>query len=185
MKRILFLAMIFVILMMSCLGSRDFIVESDYSYYGKFKKYKTYTFIEQQHFNLDTLVPDDVVQKAIQYRMSLLGYKETKDNQNILIAYKLFFADFKFKGYNQPKLEVWMNNEGIIEETFDPIKYQLKEGTMLILFVDRKQRKAIWQGYNSGLINPATLDDERYVKGSVRTIFDEYRIFARGYVEEG
>lgn len=184
MKKILFPALVLGSLMMSCLGSRDFVVESDYSYYGKFKKYKTYAFIRQQQFNMDTLVPNDVLQKAIQYRMSLLGYKETQEDPNILIAYKLFFDDFKFKGYNQPELEVWMDHEGIVEETFDPVKYQLKEGTLLILFVDRKQRKAIWQGYNSGLINTATLDNERYVNGSVRTIFDKYKIFARGYVEE-
>ena len=169
---------------MSCLGSRDFVVESDYSYSGKFKKYKTYTFITQQNFDNDTLVPDEMLKSAIQYRMSLLGYRESNDNPNILIAYKLFFNDFKFKGYNQPELEAWLDNEGIVDETFDPIKYSLKEGTLLILFVDRKQEKAIWQGYNSGLIDPAALDNERYVKGSVRTIFDKYKIFARGYFEE-
>ncbi|MFC2126568.1 DUF4136 domain-containing protein [Bacteroidota bacterium] len=185
MKRNLIPVMILGTLMMSCLGSRDFVVESDYSYYGKFKRYKTYSFLDQQKYNMDTLVPDDIVQKEIQYRMSLLGYRETREDPNILIAYKLFFNDFKFNGYNQPELELWMEKEGIIDETFDPIKYRLKEGTLLILFVDRKQQKAIWQGYNSGLINPATLDNERYVKGSVRTIFDKYKIFARGYVEEG
>jgi len=170
--------------MMSCLGSRDFVVESDYSFHGKFRRYKTYSFIDQQKFSSDTLVPDALLQEAIQYRMSLLGYRETKDKPNILVAYKMFFEDFKFNGYIQPELEVWMEHEGVVEETFDPIKYRLKEGTLLILFVDRKQQKAIWQGYNSGLISPTSLDNERYVKGSVRTIFDKYKIFARGYIEE-
>ena len=184
MKKFIIPLLILGTFMMSCLSSRDFVVESDYSYYGKFKRYKTYAFIDQQKFNLDTLVPDDVVEKAIQYRMSLLGYRETEEDPNLLIAYKLFFDDFKFNGYKQPELEDWMKNEGIIKETFDPIKYRLKEGTLLILFVDRKQKKAIWQGYNSGLINPDALDNDRFVKGSVRTIFDKYKIFARGYVEE-
>lgn len=168
--------------LMSCLGSRDYVVESDYSYYGKFKRYKTYSFITQQKFNYDTLVPDILLRDAIKYRMSLLGYKESYEDPNILIAYKIFFNDFKFNGYIQPELEEWLEKEGVVKETFDPVKYKLKQGTLLILFVDRKQQKAVWQGYNSGLIDPATLDDERYVKGTVRTIFDKYKVFARGYM---
>lgn len=185
MRSIALPAFILLIGLASCFSSRDFIVESDYSYFGNFKNYKSYTFIQMQKFNQDSLIPDDLIRDAIHFRMSLLGYQEDQSNPNILVAYKMFFSDFVFQGWDQPELEKWLENEGIVEEEFDPVKYKLKQGTLMILFVDRKQKKAIWQGYNSGLIDPATLDDERFVKGTVRTIFDKYKIFAEGYYRKG
>ena len=170
--------------LVSCFGSKDFVVESDYSYYGKFKNYSTYAFIDQQHFDLDTLIPDLMIQKAINHRMSLLGYKQDDKKPNLLIGYKIFFSDFNFKGWNQPELEDWLKKQGFIEEDINRINYKLKEGTLMILMVDRKQKKAVWQGYNSGLIDTNVLDNERFVRGTVRTIFDEYKIFARGFLKD-
>ncbi len=185
MKSMTALLMLMMIGLISCLGNRDFVVESDYSYHGDFKRYQTYTFIDIQKFNADTLIPDNLIKDAISFRMSLLGYKESEKNPNLLVAYKMFFNDFIFKGWDQPELEKWLEKEGILEEEFDPVKYKLKEGTLMILFVDRKQKRAIWQGYNSGLINPTTLNDERFVKGTVRTIFDKYKVFAEGFMKKG
>lgn len=183
--RIQFWSLLLITLfMVSCLGSRDFVVESDYSYSGNFKKYKTYDFLTLQKFNLDTLVPENILKDAIDYRMSLLGYKKDTENPNILVSYKMFFSDFQFKGYDQPELEEWLADQDPEDEQFDPIKYQLKEGTLIILFMDSKKNKAIWQGYNSGLMDPASISNERFVKGTVRTIFDKYKIFAQGYLKE-
>ncbi|MBS0001179.1 MAG: DUF4136 domain-containing protein [Cyclobacteriaceae bacterium] len=185
MRRLALPTAIMLIGMASCFSSRDFVVESDYSYHGNFRNYKSFTFIQMQKFNQDSLVPDDLIKDAIQFRMSLLGYEEVQKEPNILVAYKMFFSDFVFQGWDQPELEKWLDSEGIVEEEFDPVKYKLKQGTLMILFVDRKQKKAIWQGYNSGLIDPRSLDDERFVKGTVRTIFDKYKVFAEGYYRKG
>ncbi len=170
--------------MLSCIGSKDYIVESDYSYSGNFTKYKTYTFFNYEKTGRDSLIPDDVIKKAIHYRMSLLGYKEDDNKPNILVGYKLFLKNFNFKGYNQPELEDWLKDKKDYNEVYDPVKYRLLEGTLFIFLVDRKKNQAIWQGYNSGLINPAEIDNERFVKGTIRTIFDKYRIFAAGYIKQ-
>jgi hypothetical protein len=29
------------------------------------------------------------------------------------------------------------------------------------------------------------IDNEKFVKGTVRTIFDKYRVFAEGFIKEG
>ncbi|MGI9569501.1 MAG: DUF4136 domain-containing protein, partial [Desulfobulbia bacterium] len=63
-------------------------------------------------------------------------------------------------------------------------KYSMQEGTLMILFVDRRMNKTVWQGYNSGLIDINSLENERFIKGSVRLIFDKYRVFAEGYLRE-
>ncbi len=185
MKKYLYLFVIIGLGLASCLGSRDYVVETDYSYFGNFKRYKTYSFINLQKFNQDSLIPDELIKDAIKFRMSLLGYQEVSNNPNLLVSYKMFFRDFAFRGWDQPEIEKWLENEGYLEEKFDPVKYNLKEGTLMILFVDKKQKKAIWQGYNSGLINPTTVDDARFVKGTVRTIFDKYKVFAEGYMKKG
>jgi len=71
-----------------------------------------------------------------------------------------------------------------IKEQFDKVKYNMQEGTLMILLVDRKLNKTVWQGYNSGLIDINTMENERFIKGSVRLIFDKYRVFADGYLKE-
>ena len=117
-----------------CIGIRDYIVESDYSYSGNFKRYKTYTFFDYYKFDKDSLMPDDLIRETIQNRMRLLGYKEDAKNPSILVGYKMFFRDFKFKGYNQPELEEWLKAQEYFEETYEPIKYKFLEGTMFIFF---------------------------------------------------
>jgi hypothetical protein len=171
-------------MMASCFGSKDYIVESDYSYSGDFKKYKTFTFVNQQRFDLDSIIPEDLIMRSIKNRMSILGYEETEEKPNLLIAFRMFYDDFTFNGWSQPEIELWLEQEGMLEEEFDEIKYKLKEGTLMIFFLDRKQKKAVWQGYNSGLINVNTLENERFIRGSVRLIFEKYRIFADGYLKE-
>lgn len=166
----------------ACISSRDYVVDSDYSYSGNFGDYKTYTFFNYYKFDEDSLVPDQLIKDAIHYRMSLLGYREDDKKPNILIGYKIFFHDFKFKGYDQPDLEQWLKDSIDIKQVYNPVKYKLMQGTLFIFIVDREKDKAIWQGYNSGLINPANINNEKFVKGSVRTIFDKYRVFAEGYI---
>jgi hypothetical protein len=170
--------------MISCFGSRDYIVESDYSYAGDFKRYKTFSFIHQQRFDLDSLIPEDIIMKTIANRLAILGYRQTEQKPNLLIAFRMYYDDFDFTGWNQPEFELWLKEKGYVKEEFEEIKYRLKEGTLIILLVDRKSNRTVWQGYNSGLIDINTLENERFIKGSVRLIFDKYRVFADGYLKE-
>jgi hypothetical protein len=173
-----------MLMMVSCFGSKDYIVESDYSYSGNFKKYKTFDFIDQQRFGLDSITPENLIMKSIKTRMSILGYEQTEIKPNLLIGFRMYYSDFPFNGWSQPEIELWLEQEGLIKEEFEQVKYNLKEGTLMIFLLDRKQRKAVWQGYNSGLINVNALENERFIRGSVRLIFDKYRIFAEGYLRE-
>jgi len=181
-KSILFIVITFI--MVSCFGSKDYLVESDYSYSGNFKKYKTYGFMDQQRFDMDSIIPEDLIIRSIKSRMSILGYQHTDQKPNLLIGFRLYYSDFMFHGWDQPDLELWLEDKGYIDEDFDEIKYKLQEGTLMILLLDRRRSKTVWQGYNSGLIDTNTLDNERFIRGCVRTIFDKYRIFAEGYIKD-
>jgi hypothetical protein len=168
----------------SCFGSKDYLVESDYSYAGNFKKYKTYSFIDQQRLDSDSVIPEELIMKTIKNRMSLLGYKHSENKPNLLIGFRMYYDDFMFNGWKQPQIEIWLEEHGFVEEEFDKVKYRLHEGTLMILFVDRRMNKTVWQGYNSGLIDLNSIENERFIKGSVRLIFDKYRVFAQGYLKE-
>jgi len=184
MKAIHYTFVLSTILMVSCFGSRDYIVESDYSYSGDFKKYKTFAFVNQQRNDIDSIIPEDLIMKSIKHRMSILGYEQSDHKPNLLIAFRMYYDNFTFNGWSQPEIEFWLEQEGMIEEEFKEIKYNLKEGTLLILLVDRRKKKTVWQGYNSGLIDITSLDNDRFIRGSVRLIFEKYRVFADGYLTE-
>ena len=64
------------------------------------------------------------------------------------------------------------------------MKYNLRQGTLLVLMYDRERKKSIWQGYASGVFGDSFYSDKRYLQGAVRSIFDQYKVFAEGFVVE-
>ena len=156
-------------------------VESDYSYQGRFKKYKSFNFLNYTNPDLDTSMHNSVVEDAIKSRLELQGYSMEERDPNLIVSYKIFFDDFEFQGYNQPDIEDWARTEKD-DESYDPIKYDLRQGTLLILLWDNKREKAIWQGYASGLFGNPYTNNDRFLKRAVRSIFDRYRFFAEGFM---
>lgn len=166
----------------SCMSSRKYNVETDYSYQGKFRKYKTYAFLKDN--NADTSLQNAVIEEEIKFRMELLGYKLVEKNPNILVSHKIFLDNVRLTGYSQPEIELFVKNEEYIDEKeqkYDPIKYNLREGTLLIVLFDGKQEKAIWQGYASGIFGNSFFNNTKYLKKPVRLIFDKYRFLAEGF----
>jgi hypothetical protein len=124
---------------------------------------------------------DTTLRNAIASRMKLQGFKQEVRNPSLLVTYKVFYDDFNFQGYQQPELDQWIRYEDEQME-YDPVKYSLRQGTLLIIFLDRKKETAVWQGYASSLFGNQQFDNERYLKRAVRNIFDQYRLFADGTV---
>jgi len=90
------LLMICLIATSSCLNYGDYRVESDYSYTGKFKSYRSFDFFNQ--INLDTTTQNSIIANAIKSRLNLQGYRINDRNPNLLVSYKIYFDDMKFKG---------------------------------------------------------------------------------------
>lgn len=171
--------LIFLVGLGGCM-STGYIVESDYSYYGKFSKYSSYDFITTPESAKDTIIGEQLLRDAIIQRLKVQGYKLTTKKPNLLISYKVFYKDLRFQGYQQPNIEKWSKYE-LEEESYDPIKYSLREGTLLITLWDRKRERSIWQGYASGLFGNQLFDNERHLKRAVRNIFDQYNFLAEGF----
>ncbi|MES2731266.1 MAG: DUF4136 domain-containing protein [Bacteroidota bacterium] len=174
------LVLLLLITLPGCMRKDHVMVESDYSYRGNFRKYSSFCFAKVTQDN-DSSMNNPVLTKAIKSRMELQGYQMTQKKPSLLVFYKVYYKDLKLQGYVQPEIENWVKNEDD-DAKYDPVKYSLKEGTLLIQLVDAKRNHTVWQGYASGVFDPNSLNNEKYLKRAVRMVFDRYRLFARGFL---
>ena len=190
-----------IILMGSCLSQKDFITDSDYSYGGKFKKYRTYSFMNNAEN--DTLFHREILEKTISSRMGAQGYFKDAKKPDLLVMYKIFYDNFSLRGYNQPHFESWVNtgevtaseesenideffkDEEVEGEEYNVSNYEMNDGTLLVIFFDRKKKQTVWQGYASGVFSRDTKDARRNIKVATSKIFNEFRLIADGYVIKG
>lgn len=176
-----FVCIVGLFLLTGCFNQNKFLVETDYSYQGNFKKYTSFNFVDATHLESDSNLNYSHIKEAIKYQMEIHGYKFSEKKPSLLIFYKVFDNNLTYQGYFQPELKEWIKGENE-DEGYDPVKYKLTNGTLLIQFVDAKKHQSIWQGYASGLNTLANSD--KYMKNAVRSIFDKYRMFVEGYLVE-
>ena len=79
-----------LIFISSCLSYEKLVVESDYSYLGKFKRYQTFNFLSDANYNNLESDQDTTLRKAIASRMKLQGFKQEDRNPSLLVTYKVF-----------------------------------------------------------------------------------------------
>ncbi|MBS1543293.1 MAG: DUF4136 domain-containing protein [Bacteroidetes bacterium] len=170
-----------VILMSSCLGYKELPVEYDYSYRGNFKRYRTFEIMKPVGLE-DSSMMNNVIEKSIVSRMRFLGYKQVENKPHLIIAFKMYKDSLKFNGYNQPDIEEWVKtqNENL---NYDQQKFNLKTGTLLIQFFDRRQNRSIWQGYATTFYGSIDFNNNRHLKNAVISILDKYRFWADGFIE--
>jgi len=172
----------FVIFTLCSCMRNEYLVESDYSYHGTFKKYKTFGFMTEIGVVKDSIQQRLAIQEAVKRRMEIQGYKYDDRNPDLLISYKIFYDNFDFNGFYQPDFTTWLINEND-QEDYEPVKYKMYEGTIIVIFWDRKKKSVVWQGYATTLFgNP--YKNDKYIKWAIRSIFDQYRVFGEDYVYE-
>ncbi|MBL7871592.1 MAG: DUF4136 domain-containing protein [Cyclobacteriaceae bacterium] len=181
--RKLYMPVLVLVLFGSCLGYKELPVEYDYSYRGNFKKYKTFELMRPVGLNDSTMV-NEVVEKSIISRMKFLGYRQSETRPHLIIGFKMFNDSLRFNGYNQPDIEEWVKSQKE-DLDYDPHKLNLKTGTLLIQFFDRRQNRSIWQGYATTLYGNINFNNERHLRNAVISILDKYRFMAEGFTEGG
>ncbi len=182
MKKLALIA-IATVFVSGCMSYQDYIVESDYSYKGKFNDYKSFSFQKEMNPYLKDHPMKEVIENAIKARLELQGYIYSNTNSNLSVAYRMFYNDFSITGFEQPALEEWLRH-GKQEESYDPVKLGLKKGTLIIILRDKQQENSVWQGYASSFFGNENCDNERYIKQVVRSIFDQYRVFANNLIAD-
>jgi len=168
-----------VALLSSCLGFKELPVEYDYSYKGNFKRYRTFDILQPVGL-VDSSMSNESVQKSIISRMKFLGYKRSERKPHLIIGYKMFSDSLKFNGYNQPDIEEWVKSQNSNLD-YNPRKFNLKTGTLLIQFFDRRQNRSIWQGYATMQYGNIDFNNERHLRNAVISILDKYRFWAEGF----
>lgn len=176
----------------SCLASRDARVESDYSYSGDFRHYRTFSFIRNggSGLNADTSHLDEALREAIRQRLLAQGYQPARRRPDMLVNYHVFQGDMKFRGYAQDELTQWMKNHAPQDDDtpedqrnkYEPVEMLLAEGTLMVTLIDGHTQRAVWNGYASGVTVPEGPQGEIVLRRSVRSIFDRYRVFSEGFI---
>jgi Domain of unknown function (DUF4136) len=180
MKKLYFLGFI-ALFLSSCLGYKELPVEYDYSYKGNFKKYRTFEIMRPVGIE-DTTMINAVIEKSIISRMKFLGYKQTDNRPHLIVGFKMYGDSLRFNGYEQPDIEEWIKSQKEDIE-YDSKKLNLKTGTLLIQFFDRRQNRSIWQGYATTLYGSINFHNERHLRNAVISILDKYRFMAEGFSE--
>ncbi|RFP64126.1 DUF4136 domain-containing protein [Hymenobacter lapidiphilus] len=177
-------------LLSGCLMSQEARVESDYSYSGQFRRYRTYEFVSGDGLNSDTSRLGEAVRDAIRTRLKVQGYRLARRRPDLLINFHLFEGDMRFRGYSQDDFTKWVKNGDAEDEDtpkdsrkgYQPVRLLLSEGTLLVTLIDNRSNKAIWNGYASGVSVPPGPRGEVVLRRSVRSIFDQYHVFTAGYL---
>jgi hypothetical protein len=179
--------LVLVTLLSGCYSYREYPVEYDYSYHGRFKKYKSYAFLQNANIEENQTDPaidltNEIIENVIENRLGTQGYKLKTDKPNLLVSYKIYYDSLNFRGYDQPDIENWVKFSKS-DQNYDPRKYELKKGTLLIQLYDRKQEKSVWQGYATGVYGNIYFNNERQLKIAVRSILDRYKFLAEDFME--
>ena len=178
MKPHLFLVILALSFVMSgCFMYKELPVEYDYSYKGRFNKYRSYDFVTQASDR-----NDETIKSAIASHMRFLGYKQKDKKPDLLLYHKVFYDSLKFKGYVQPDIEEFVKRPNSKVE-YNPLDFKLSKGTLLIQIFDRKQEQSIWQGYATEVYGQVDFADVRDVRNAVRSILNKYQFFAEGFME--
>lgn len=165
------------LILAGCSFGRKVFVEHDYSYETNFKDYSTYTFLECER---DTNNLCTEIYESIRRQMQARGYKLTAEKPTLLVNYGIFYDNLRYQGYMQPVIKTWVDteNDGF---RYEPIKYALDKGTLIVSLIDAESDQVVWRGYASGLFNGGQDNPNNYYRNVVRRIFDQYPLFAKGY----
>ena len=170
---------------------REARVDSDYSYRGNFRHYRTYDFVTGSGITADTSRLGQSLREAIEQRFRAQGYRRASRRPDMLVNFRVYEGDMRFHGFDQEDLNQWIKRN--VEENDDtpedqrhiyqPVRLLLAEGTLLVTLIDVKSNRAVWNGYASGVTVPEGPMGEIVLKRSVRSILDRYRIFTEEFAK--
>ena len=176
-----------------CVSIREARVDSDYSYRGNFRYYRTYDFMTGTGLIADTSRLGQSLREAIVQRFRAQGYRLAKRRPDMLVNFRVYEGDMRFQGFEQEDLSQWVKRN--IEENdetpedqrhgYQPVRLLLAEGTLLVTLIDTKSNRAVWNGYASGVTVPEGPMGEIVLKRSVRSILDRYRVFTENLADGG
>lgn len=174
-----------------CASMREARVDSDYSYRGNFRRYRTYDFVSGTGISADSSHLGQSLREAIEQRFRAQGYRRANRRPDMLVNFRVYEGDMRFHGFDQEDLSAWIkrnveeNDETPADQRhgYQPVRLLLAEGTLLVTLIDVKTNRAVWNGYASGVTVPEGPMGEIVLKRSVRSILDRYRVFTEEFAK--
>ncbi|GAA4354372.1 hypothetical protein GCM10023185_16130 [Hymenobacter saemangeumensis] len=166
-------------------------VESDYSYSGKFHRYRTFEFMQGPGLASDSSEVGKVLREAIHTRLRQQGYRPAASGKpDLLVNFQLFAGNIRLRGYEQQSLEEWIKRgyeddeytPERMRQTYQPVNMLMSDGTLMVTLIDARNQRAVWNGYASGVEVPNGISMDLLLRRTVRSIFDNYRVFTEGYL---
>jgi len=187
--------LILTILFVSCMSQKDYIAEYDFNYSGNFKRYKTFGFVGSP--NTVTLEDNseffETIEKTITNRLGSQGFKFQDEKPDLLINYKVFRDPVKYRGYDQPNFDYWLERRSVQvdmeklmetddrdrDENYNRVKYLDNEGLLVIYVIDNKRGNTIWQGYTAAAFDFMSPEIQSDLTRATYRVMDQFRILNR------
>lgn len=169
--------LLFLLLIVGCTPTQDYMVQSEENLSADFSEYSTYEFSTHAKntnvmYTMNDMELKQAIREAVAYEMQAKGYDRAPANADILVNFRVFDEDTEIRGYENDA-EYWMESE--IREWEDIKTYEVDAGTLYVDFVDKSTGKMIWRGFASGIMNPDNMTVEtESIATAVEKIFNEY-----------
>jgi hypothetical protein len=176
----------------ACMSQKDYVAEYDFNYSGNFKRYKTFGFVGNP-FPSDSLDYYQTIENTISTRLGSQGFRFQDEKPDLLINYKIFQDPVKYRGYDQPNFDFWLERrsetvdmEKVMEsddrerdENYKKVKYVENNGMLVIFVIDNKRGNTIWQGYTAASFDLLSPDSQRELTRATYRVMDQFRILTR------
>jgi hypothetical protein len=190
---------IFIILLVFCSGcftQKDYIAEYDFNYGASFKKYKTYGFVENPI--KDSTDFYQTIERTITSRLGSQGFKFQDEKPDLLINYKIFYDQVKYRGYEQPNFDYWLQRQGTPlaekedeeeeekekdpknkDENYNNVKYTDNSGMLVIFVIDNRRGNTVWQGYTAASFDFYSPEIQSDLTRATYKVMDQFRVLTR------
>lgn len=184
--------LILLLLCSSCASQKDFIAEYDFNYSANFKRYKTFGFIDNLSGVDDEFV--SIIKRSISSRLGSQGFMFVNEKPDLLVNYKVFNNEVKYRGYDQPGFDYWLQRKGAFvteeeeelkdedrgkDENYKNVKYTQNNGMLVIYVIDNKKGNTIWQGYTSAVFDQTSPEVNTDLMRATYKIMDQFRVLSR------
>lgn len=113
------------------------------------------------------------IKEAVQYELDARGYQRVAGNPDFLVSFIVLENPAELTTYDGYRLI--HNGLDTVRTPENVERIAVKEGTVLINFIDFKTGKAVWQGYASGILQPDMMNDQSKVRSAISSIFQQYK----------
>lgn len=192
MKNFPSLLLIVLVVATGCMSQKDFIADYDFNYSANFKRYKTFGFIDNPSGDDTEFVR--VIKRSITTRLGSQGFKFVDEKPDLLVNYKVFTDSVKYRGYEQPGFDYWLQRKGALvteedeelseedrekDENYKNVKYAQNNGMLVIFVIDNKRGNTIWQGYTPAVFDELSPEVNTDLMRATYKVMDQFRVLSR------